>query len=63
MKLIMTQFRIIESSNITEILNSLDSELEAEIYLASESEIKFNLLRQLYCNSTESDECTLTVKM
>jgi len=41
-----TQPRVLEGSNITEILNHSFSELEQEVDLTSESEIKFTLLRQ-----------------
>lgn len=36
------QSRILQSSNSTEILNSLDFKLEAEAYSASENEIEYN---------------------
>jgi hypothetical protein len=39
------QLGILQNSNIIEILNSLGSELEAEVDLVSESGIKFELLR------------------
>jgi hypothetical protein len=37
------QFRFLEINNITEIFNNLDSELESEVHLASESEISYEV--------------------